>query len=299
MKQYFLLTLFICFSITYYTQNDFYIYKNYKGDSIKLEVITNPTVCDCENVNWRNKRQRKICDTIYDYDFMSEEEKSIYDYNLKICNYPSICDCANADIKDKGLLNVCDRFFNYKGISKELFNKNLEEMKKCKDKNNDDFSICDCINTTDYKLKKKCNDTFFNDSLLSDKELKINIIKMKNCIDKNNYKLNVSVCDCALYGRSDVEYRKLCSDKLDKLKNNKLKLIKYLQEMKKCRDLDVLKKYIDNKTNPTSYSKYTICKCNDTNMSESFLEKCNEIWDYNNMKPNEQEAFYYILESCK
>ncbi len=280
-------------------QVDYYDYVNYKGDTIRLEVIQEPTICDCNDIDWRNKEQKKICNLTYDYDFMSEEEQQAYDKQLYICKYPSICDCANADQKDKGLLKACNRLYNYKHISSEQLKKNLEELKKCPKKKDSNFSICDCINVDDYRLKKKCNDTFFNDSLISEADRKKNLAQLKKCVEKQSYELEVTTCDCALYGDTDKEYKAICDEKLNEKKKNKRELTQYLYDLKICKESAILDEYLERKKISASDYKYTVCRCNEDDVSKEVIEKCNQIWVFDEMNKTEQKAFSNTVSKCK
>lgn len=297
-----LIILFIFSStlLSVFGQDDYYNYIKYNGDTIKLEIIKEPTVCDCYNIDWRNKEQKKICNLAYDYDFMTEEEQKEYDKQRSICEYPSICDCAHADQNDKGLLKACNQNYNYKSISEKQLQRNIEELKKCPEKPKKEISICDCINVDNYRLKEKCNELFFNDSLISETEKKKNFEAMKKCIENKSYELEVSTCDCALYGdSSDEEFKKICDEKLEEKKQNKRELTQYLHDLKTCKENQILDNYIENKHLQKSDYKYTICLCNKEEQSKEVLEKCNEIWDYKSMTEKEQKAFSNAVAKCK
>lgn len=275
-----------------------YNYVDYKGDTTQLEVIENPTVCDCENIDWRNKEQEKVCNLTYDYDFMTEEEKKEYDKNRSICLYPTICDCANANKKNKGLLKVCNQNFNYASISEKQLQRNIENLKKCPKAKKEELSICDCINVEDYQLKKKCNETFFNDSLVPEEQRKENMLSMKKCIEEKKYDLNVSTCDCAKYEEKDEEYKKICDDKIEKLKSNKRELTEYLYDLKICKESQVLSQYLDDKNIKSSDRIHTVCNCAKEELEEKEKEKCSTIWDVETMTTEQQKAYTNTLNRC-
>lgn len=293
-----LLFFFIC-SLFTYGQDDYYNYINYKGDTIKLEIIKEPSICDCFNSDWRNKEQKKICNLVYDYDFMTEEEQKEYNKQRSICKSPSICDCAHADKKDKGLLKTCNQNYNYKGISEKQLKQNIDELKKCSEKPQKEISICDCINVNNYLLKKKCNKLFFNDSLVSESQRQRNLDDMKKCIEDKSYELEVTTCDCAIYGDSDEEFKTICDEKLEEKKKNKRELLQYLHDIKTCKENQILDDFIENKHLQKSDYKYTICLCNQKEQSKEILEKCNKIWNYKSMSEKEQKAFSNAVVKCK
>lgn len=299
MKQLILITFFIFSFLSNWGQTEYFEYKNRKGDSIKIKIIAEPTVCDCYDIDWRNKKQKKVCNLAYDYDFMSEEEQKEYDKQLSICQYPSICDCASASNKDRGLLKVCNQNFNYKNISKEQLNEHIKELEKCPKKEKEKISICDCINVDNYQLKQKCNETFFNDSLVSESQRKENLTQMKKCIEEQNYNLEVTACDCALNGDTDAEFKKICKDKIEKLKTNKKELTDYLYTLKVCKETDLLNQYLSNKKTPKSDLKYNVCRCNEADLEKEVSKKCNQIWNYKEMTTSEQQAFTNTIARCK
>lgn len=298
MKQIILTSTILLIFTCFWSQTEHFVYKNIQGDSIKIEIIQEPTICDCINVEWRNKKQKKVCNLTYDYDFMSKEEQEEYDKQKYICEYPSICDCAHVSNKDKGLLKTCNSYYNYKRISKEQLDKHIKELENCPKKEKEKISICDCINVDNYQLKQECNDTFFNDSLVSEVQRKENLNTMKKCIEEQNYQLDVTACDCALNSNNDLEFKLICDEKIEKLKENKRKLTDYLYTLKVCKETDLLSQYISNKNITKSDLKYTICKCNENNLEKEVSTKCNQIWNYKKMTLTEQQAFTNAVARC-
>jgi hypothetical protein len=274
-------------------------YIDYKGDTTALEVNETPTVCDCENIDWRNNEQKKVCNLTYDYDFMSEEEQKEYDKQQQICQHPSICDCANVSKKNKGLLKTCNRLYNYKSISQEKLEKNIKRLQKCPENKKEEIKICDCINVDNYKLKKECNKLFFNDSLVSEEQRKTNLDAMKKCIEKQDYELNVSTCDCAKYGENDKEFKKICDKKIEKLKANKRELTEYLYDMEVCRETEIITQFLAQKKITIVDQKYTLCGCKKEDLEKSEIEKCNSIWDYDSMSIEQQKAYTSKLNRCR
>jgi len=196
-----------------YGQDYYYDYINYRGDTTKLPVYKNPTVCDCEHASRNNKDQTKICIQTYDYDFMSDEDKAKYDRKLETCRYPTICDCANVPFENKGLIKSCDENFNYNGISEQTLRENIKLLAKCpKKKKEEKASICDCLNVSDFSTRKKCNETYFGDSI-SKEQIIINSNLLADCVKDKEYKIEVTTCDCALFSDTDAEYKKLCDQK--------------------------------------------------------------------------------------
>ena len=290
--------ILILFSTLGWGQKNYFTYENRKGDSIRIEIIEQPTICDCINVDWRNNSQQKVCALSYDYDFMSEEEQKAYDLQVAICEYPSICDCALAPPTDKGLIKACNSNYNYKNIPKEELEYNLREIEKCPKKETIGLDICACLNVVDDQLNKQCNDTFFNDSLVSEAQRTKNLEDLKNCITNKEYKLEVTACDCALNSELDEEFKKICDERIEQLKTNKKELTAYFYTLKACRETALLNTYISNKKLPKLELKYTVCRCNESEMEKEVIEKCNEIWNYKEMTPAEKQAFSNAVARC-
>ncbi len=300
MKHLFLLLLLLN-SLFTYSQDYYYDDVDYKGDTTKLPVYENPTVCDCHHASWKNNAQKKICAQTYDYDFMSEDDKANYDTQLETCRYPSICDCASISSKDKGMTISCDENFNYSGISEQTLKENIKRLAECpkKEKKNQDaeLSICDCINVSDIVALKECNKVFFNDSL-SEEQIKENSNLLLDCIKSQTYEIEVSTCDCALFSETDEEYKKLCDEKIEELKQNKRDLTAYLYSLKVCKETAVLEEYLAQKNNSELNYAYSVCGCNEEELNKETIEKCNTIWDYKTMTKEQQEAFSNAVERC-
>ena len=294
----YLFLLFILNSVSYFSQDYYYDHINFRGDTTKLPVYKNPSVCDCHHAIWNNKEQKKICALTYDYDFMSEEEQENYDSKLETCKYPSICDCANLSNKNKGLIKSCDENFNYKGISEQSLKENIKLLAKCpKDKKEEKFSICDCLNVSENAIRIKCDETFFGDSI-NETQRTVNQNLLIDCIKNKEYEMEITTCDCALFSKTDAEYKKLCDKKIEDLKQNKRALSVYLYSLKVCKETDLLTQYLEQKNIPEADYKYSVCQCNEEELEKETIEKCNSIWNYKTMNKEQQAAFSNAVERC-
>lgn len=292
-------TLFLLLIITTIKSQKFYSHIEYNGDTVKLEVIENPTVCDCENIDWRNKEQKKVCNLTFDYDFMSKTEKEEYDKLQDICDYPSICDCANVTNKNKGLLKACNRTYNYNSISETQLKNNIKKLKNCPKIKSKKLNICDCINIENFEKKKECNEAFFDDSLVSLDQRIENLESMKKCIENKEYNLDVTTCDCARYAEKDSEYKRICDEKVKKLSKNKRALTEYFYSLKKCKESQILWAYLVNKKMTKPGQQYSVCKCNEKDLKDNEIKECNTIWELDKMTEEQTRAYKNTASRCK
>jgi len=225
-------------------------YTDYRGDTIKMLTILDPTICDCVKKQYRNKDQKNICDKKFDYDFMSEEDQKDFDARSEICRNPSICDCALADMKDRGLVKSCDNEYRKSWHSDEERADYLVQMKECTEsdlsypkliaKANKELSICDCINLNgyDYKQQQKCNKKFFNDDELTEKEIEANNTLLQECITNNQFSIDPTLCECLQFSETDDEFKKACAYKFNTSEMTPEELVDFEKANELCNDLN-------------------------------------------------------------
>lgn len=291
--------IFISFLFSAYGQNTFYNYIDYNGDTIQLMVIQSPTVCDCLKKDYRNEGQAKICNRVYDYDFMSEKEKKDFDEQSRICHNPSICDCALADLNDLGLISSCDRIYNRDDITANRKKEILEEMTACINlSNGKNLEICDCINVSNFAIREQCDKKYFQPDFSTEKKEEIGTA-IKNCIDENQYAFSVSVCDCAQFSKSDSLYRKACNQRFNPLKMDSLEQKKYYDEIAFCSNSLIIDRFIDSLNISKDSIIYTICECMDVE-NKNFEKKqaCLNQWNFATMNESQIIAYKEIAKNC-
>ncbi len=300
------LFIFILFILTCKlgAQERYYNYVDYDGDTTKLLVIESPTICDCVHKDWRNKDQKAICDRIYDYDFMSDEEKKAYDKKAKICRYPSVCDCARADMKDKGLVKKCDDLYFSEYMSESRLQEIKEEMAACDeivDTTKDELDICDCINiNNDYKLKRKCDEEFFNEDFSEEKREEIEA-SIQKCVEESSYELKVSICDCAQFS-TDPEFIKICMEQYDTTQMDSVELAAFKLDIIRCNEDLLLNSFIDSLQLSEDSVAYSVCDCVHLPAKPEFLDlkiACIKQWDFSKMTQDQIAAFKTRASRCK
>jgi len=221
-------------------------YINYRGDTIRLSTIEDPTVCDCIKKDNRNLDQKRICNRKYDYDYMTPQQQHDFDARKFICNDPSICDCALAKLDNKGLIESCDRKFDLTRYSKSEKLELLEIMEKCTENDlsypkliadsEKEIRICDCINLGEgnYELKKVCNERFFNETSLTKEEVAENNKLLQKCVENQLFSINPTLCECQLFSKIDEDFKQACSEKFDTSKMNRSELVDFKNAMELC-----------------------------------------------------------------
>ncbi len=221
-------------------------YVNYRGDTIRLQTIEDPTVCDCIKKDNRNLDQKRICNRKYDYDYMTSEQQHDFDARRSICNDPAICDCALANLNNKGLIESCDRKFDLTTYSKIEKLELLDIMGKCTEndlsypkliaESEKEVRICDCINLGEgsYDLKKECNERFFNEVSLTKEELAENNKLLQECVENQMFSINPTLCECQLFAKTDEDFKQACSEKFDTTKMNRSELSDFRNAMELC-----------------------------------------------------------------
>jgi hypothetical protein len=223
-----------------------YNYVNYRGDTIRLSTIEDPTVCDCIKKDNRNLDQKRICNRKYDYDYMTPEQQHDFDARRTICNDPKVCDCALANLDNKGLIESCDRKFDLTRYSKIEKLELLDIMAKCSESDlsytqliadsEKEVRICDCINLGEgsYDLKKECNERFFNEVSLTKEELAENNKLLQECVENQMFSINPTLCECQLFAKTDEDFKQACSEKFDTTKMNRPELSDFRNAMELC-----------------------------------------------------------------
>ncbi|MFT7614634.1 MAG: hypothetical protein ACI9J3_003617 [Parvicellaceae bacterium] len=230
-------------------ETSYFEYTDYRGDTIKLLTINDPTICDCVKKEYRNDDQKNICDKKYDYDFMSEEEQNEFNAHAQICRNPSLCDCAFADMKDRGLVKSCDNEYRRSWHSEIQRAEYLKEMKACTEsdlsypkliaKANKELNICDCINIGSYayKQQQECNEKFFDEENLTEKEIETNNILLQECITNNQFSIDPTLCECLEFSKSDDEFKKACAFKFNTNEMTPEELVDFEKANELCADL--------------------------------------------------------------
>ena len=314
MIQNVLCLLLLINAVTYSQETTYYYHINYKGDTVKLRTIGNPSVCDCIKLEYRNIDQKKICAKKFDYDFMSEKDQRDFDAQKEICNNPSICDCAKADLNNTGLIKACDNKFGLKWITASEKKELLARMHECTD---DDLSypkliaksmqqteICDCINLSDknYDLKKKCERLFFDENTKTLEELETNTALLQKCIEDKNFSIDPTICECKKYAKNDNDFYIACSEKFDTISMSVRELRDYKAATILCSELDFYRHLNtlikELHSNPTLNNKSTNeQQVMDPLQVERFDEKDN--WIESNTINYEQRVRQLILNTAK
>ncbi|MBT6514403.1 MAG: hypothetical protein HOK65_06505 [Crocinitomicaceae bacterium] len=313
MTQNFLCFLLLISTITN-SQETTYYHINYKGDSVKLLTISNPTVCDCIKKDYRNIDQKKICAKKFDYDFMTEKDQRDFDAKKEICKNPSVCDCAKANLFNTGLIKACDNKYRLKWVTVSEKKALLSRMHECTD---DDLSypkliaksmhqteICDCINLSDknYDLKKKCQSLFFDENTKTLEEIETNTALLQKCIEDKNFSIDPTICECKKYAKNDNDFYDACSEKFDTISMSVSELQDYRAATILCSELEFyrhLNTLIDSlNSNPTLTKKSTNeQQLMDPEKVERFDETNNWI-ELNEIK-YEQRVRQLILNTAK
>ncbi len=281
----FILLLFPTFLLA--QETSIFEYINYKGDTLLLKTITAPTVCDCIKKDYRNLDQKKICDKLYDYDFMSIQDKREFDARKSVCNDPSLCDCALADLNDRGLIQACDTKFDLDSFDKQEKQQVIQMMEQCSEKDltypkllaqsAKETSICDCINLNDASiaLRNECNTKFFDAKKLGEETIAKNMSLLQECIEKKQFSIDPTLCECKLFSETDAEFKVACAEKYDTSEMASVELIDYYLALELCNELELytaLNKINREKNFPNQ---------NDPIQTKSFLPRYRNLY-YNN-----------------
>jgi len=238
--------LFLFASIVSAQEPSQYSYINYRGDTIRLLTLEDPTVCDCIKKDNRNLDQKRICNRKYDYDFMTPQQQHDFDARKSICNDPSICDCGLANLENKGLIESCDRKFDLTGYSKREKVELLEMMEQCTENDlsypkliaeaEKEVRICDCINLGEdnYELKKECNEKFFDEVKLTKEKITENNKLLQECVENQLFSINPTICECQLFSKTDADFKQACSEKFDTTKMTRTELFDFKKAMELC-----------------------------------------------------------------
>ncbi|MFN3917540.1 MAG: hypothetical protein ACK4K0_07335 [Flavobacteriales bacterium] len=270
-------------------------------DTLKLLTLESPLVCDCENFDYRNKEQQRICERLYDTGMMSADELKKYREEARICNNPTICDCANADMNNRGLIKSCYRRYSRGNKTEKQWDDLLKEFENCKTQKNytlENLTICDCYNIGrfDYKRTELCQDKFWSDSSKTD----IYTQEMIKCINQNKTTIDPSLCDCARFEKSDIVYKKVCEKKFQpsKLKGEELK--KHLTDKQLCLHQDVLDNLYD-KLDEKNIIYYNVCVCFNSKreLTQEQKEICMNAFDIEKLTINEIKAIQFFVGRCR
>jgi hypothetical protein len=270
-------------------------------DTLKLPVIEQPTVCDCEKLDYRNKEQQRICERLYDSGMMSADELKKYREETRICNNPTICDCANADMNNKGLVKSCDRRYGRRNKSEKEWNDLLKELEGCKTQKHytlENLTICDCYNIGrfDFKRTELCMEKFWSDSTKTD----VYAQEMMKCISQNKSAIDPSLCDCARFEKTDIVYKKVCEKKFqsNKLKGEELK--KHQMDKELCLHQDVLDELYD-KLDEKNMAYFNVCTCFNSKreLTQEQKEICMNAFDLEKLTMDEVKAIQFFSKRCK
>ncbi len=249
--RYLLLCLLTTTIVVTSAQEETYMYEyiDYRGDTVELITITDPTVCDCIKKDYRNEDQQAICDKKFDYDFMTEEEQNEFDVRAQICRNPSVCDCALADMNDRGLVKQCDKEYRQNWHSDSRKEEILKEMRDCEETDlsyhrliktvGAELEICDCINIgqSEYKKRRECDEKFFDTEELSEEEIEQNNTALQKCIENNEFSIDPTLCECADFAATDEQFKKACEKKFDTSSMTPKQVKDYDEALALCKDL--------------------------------------------------------------